>query len=97
MKHILIGRNLILNPDHIISANLSAKDYEGKPCIKVKVDDGTEWTIWANLEKSKQILISMAQYNDAFELVDMITKKVNESRRGVESKLSKEIKQLLDQ
>jgi len=96
MEHILIGKDLLLKIDQITSANLCAIDKEGKPCIKVKLIDGNEWTIWANLENSRQILRSIPKINDQFDLIENIKSSVFQSRAGRESNISKEIKELIN-
>lgn len=96
MEHILIGRDLLLKIDQIASANLSARDKSDKPCIKIKLMDGTEWTIWANMEKSREVLRSIPKINDQVDLIENIKASVFQSRTGRESNISKEIKQLLD-
>jgi len=72
IKHILIGRNLLLKIDQIVSANLSATDKDGKDCIKIKLIDRTEWTVWSRLDMSRQLLISIPKINDQFELLENI-------------------------
>jgi len=97
MEHILIGRNLLLKIDHIMSANLSVVDKDGKDCIKIKVSDGTEWTVWANLEYSRQTLKSIPKINDQFDLLENIREVVLKNRVGRESNVSIEIKEILNQ
>jgi hypothetical protein len=96
MGHILIGKNLVLKVDQIESALLEETDDNGKPCIKVKMVSNIEWTIWANLEYSKGALKSIARINDQFDLLENIKGCVLKNRKGRESKVSKEIQELLN-
>ena len=95
MKHILIGKDLLLNVEHILSANLTAKDKEDKECIKIITSNQNEWTIWANLGYSRDILRAIPKVNDQFDLLENIKGCVMMRRRGRESNVSKEIKQIL--
>jgi|GEM_PF-6009481 len=93
-KHILIGDNLILNINHIVSANLS--DFKnGKNCISINLQGGTVWTVWANLQQSREVLKSTVKINENLELIENIEKCVLSKRVGRESNLSKELKEIL--
>ena len=95
IKHILIGKDLLLKVDNIVSANLSAKDSKNATCIKVQLDNNTEWTVWANLEHSKKLIRSIPKVNEQFELIENIKGCVLKSRLGRETNLSKEIREIL--
>jgi len=95
MKHILIGKSLLIKVDEIVSANLTAKDKEDRDCIEVVLTSGTKWTIWSNLNKSREVLRAVATINDKLELIETISNLVYESKVGRESNLSKKIKQIL--
>lgn len=95
MKHIIIGKSLIIRIEDIVTANLSAKCKDDKPCIKVLLSTGTEWTIWSNLEKSKEVLRSIPLINKNLKLVRDIEYLISKPKVGRESNLSKQIKEIL--
>lgn len=94
--HILIGNNLLLKIDTIESANLLAIDKKGEDCIEVYVSKGTKWTIWNQLEKSRRLLRTIPKINEQFELLENIRACILKNRRGRESNVSKEIREMLE-
>ena len=83
MAHILVGNNLLLKVDDIVSANLAAKDDNDRPCIKIRLTTGEEWTIWANLEQSKKVLKSIPLLNSETNVIEQISTCVK--KRGIGS------------
>lgn len=79
--HILIGSGLILRVSDIVSANLNAKDDKDNDCIKVKVQDGTTWTVWQDLEQSRQKLRSITTQQTDRELLLKIRAIVFQKKR----------------
>ncbi len=95
MEHILIGKNLLLKVDCIESALIETKDEQQVDCIKVRMTNGTEWTIRANILKSRLILRSIPKINDQYELIEELKRCVYKNRVGRESKVIKEIKSII--
>lgn len=96
MEHILIGKDLLLKTDHIVSANLSAKTNDDKDCIKVKLLDGTQWTVYSNLAKSKEILRTIPKINDQHELIEQLKDCVYKGRIGRNPIVLAELKDILN-
>lgn len=96
MSHVLIGGDLLLKIDQIVSANLLAKNEDDKPCIKVTLENGVEWTVYSDLEASKRRLKTIAKNNNTEVIIKKVKRAVYKNRRGRESYLSKEIKEILE-
>lgn len=94
--HILVGENLLLKVDHIVSANLKTTSDNNRECIKITLESGTIWTIYANLHHSREVLKSIPLFNDNLMLITKIESIVLKKRPGPKSKLSTELKELLN-
>lgn len=91
-EHILLSGDLILKIDFIKSAHLNAKDSKGKHCIKINMTTGETWIIYRDLESVREILKSIPNLNDQFDLIENIKNTVLVSR---DSKLKKELEKIL--
>ena len=95
MKHILIGRELLINTDDIVSANLRTTNEKGNDCNKIVLKSRVEWTVFSNLQESRVILRAVAIINQKLELIEEIKNLVYKPSVGRESNCSKQIKELL--